>query len=243
MVLEGTTVLYDPNSLPCPPVTSAKYALPNPPSCHPLSTPRDKIQMRFLMQYPRQQVWSAFIHADPVIVYMNMHSSVWPTAERGREFNSQRERSSLCKMKRRSICCKSPQKRQRETGSTVSNVPELLSFHCCVPLHAPCDEYLLRTQVLIQTGHVTGNVAVIRKSEGKRKSKYEKIKMRTERRNDVNENQGPLGHASVYRTLFTNSTAPAEPHYAGPLPRERPAEQQAPLRPAFAEPLPSCITS
>ena len=59
----------------------------------------------------------------------------------------------------------------------------------------------------------------------------------------MNENQGPLGHASVYRTLFTNSTVPAEPHYIGPLPREHPAEQQAPLRPAVAEPLPSCITS
>ena len=42
-------------------------------------------------------------------------------------------------------------------------------------------------------------------------------------------------------TLFTNSTTPAEPHHIGLLPREHPAEQQAPLRPALAEPLPNCI--
>lgn len=75
-------------------------------------------------------------------------------------------------------------------------------FPCILSLHDLCDESLLRTHVLIQAGHVIWNVAVSRKREGKGKRKYGKIKMRTERRNDANENQGSLGHASVYTHAF-----------------------------------------
>lgn len=90
------------------------------------------------------------------------------------------------------------EQREAQLLMCLNCLPFALLFPCVLSLHAPCDEYLLRTHVLIQTGHVIGNVAVSRKREGKRKRKYEKIKMRTEIRNDVNENQGPLGHASVY---------------------------------------------